>query len=69
MFGQAAFGYCAAKDQKYFGFKGHLVTHTNGLILSFEMAAANIDERVVLAELTRNYRGLMIADKGLNAPV
>lgn len=67
-FGQAAFGYCAAKDQKYFGFKGHLVTHTSGLILSYEMAAANIDERDVLPELTYTYKGLMIADKGLLRP-
>ena len=67
-FGQAAFSYCAAKDQKYFGFKGHLVTHVSGLILSYEMAAANIDERDILPELTRNYKGLMVADKGLMRP-
>lgn len=67
-FGQAAFGYCAAKDEKYFGFKGHLVTYTSGLILSYEIAAANIDERDVLPELTHNYKGLMIVDKGLIRP-
>ncbi|MBY0272703.1 MAG: IS982 family transposase [Alphaproteobacteria bacterium] len=65
---QASFGYCAAKDQKYFGFKGHLVMHISGLILSYEMAAANIDERDVLPELTHNYKGLMIADKDLLRP-
>ena len=67
-FGQAAFGYCAAKDQKYFGFKGHLVTHTSGLILSYEMAPANIDERDVLPELVHDYKGLIIADKDLICP-
>lgn len=66
--GQAAFGYCAAKDKKYFGFKGHLVTDRHGLILNFTIAPANIDERDVLPELVENTRGILIADKGLIRP-
>ena len=62
---EAGFGYCAAKDHHYFGFKGHVVTNTHGLILNFTFAAANIDERDVLPELVTSYQGTLIADKGL----
>ena len=63
--GIGGFGYCAAKDQKYFGFKGHLLTTQQGLILNFTITAANVDERDVLPELVTQCRGTIIADKGL----
>jgi len=66
--GQAGFGYCAAKDHHYFGFKGHVVTNAHGMILNFTFAAANIDERDVLPELVNSYQGVLIADKGLIRP-
>ena len=66
--GEASFGYCATKDEHYFGFKGHLVTNQNGLILNFTIAPANVDERDVLPELVSNYQGDLIADKGLIRP-
>lgn len=66
--GQGGFGYCAAKDHKYFGFKGHLLTNQSGLILNFTFAAANIDERDVLPELVLEKQGDVIADKGLIRP-
>lgn len=62
------FGYCAAKDYKYFGFKGHIFTNLHGLILNFTITAANIDERDVLPELTHKRSGFVIADKGLIRP-
>ena len=58
----------ALRKKKYFGFKCHLVTPTSGLIPSYEMAAANIDERDILPELVHNCKGLMIADKDLMRP-
>ena len=66
--GEAEFGYCAAKDHHYFGFKGHVVTNAHGLILNFTFTAANIDERDVLPELVSSYQGVLIADKGLIRP-
>jgi hypothetical protein len=63
-----AFGYCAAKDKHYFGFKGHLLTNDDGLILNFAIAPANIDERDVLPEIVDKISGLLIADKGLISP-
>lgn len=67
-YGIGGFGYCAAKDEKYFGFKGHAVTNQHGLIVSFTFAPANIDERDVLPELVAEYKGTLIADKGLIRP-
>lgn len=61
-------GYCAAKDQKYFGFKGHLIISPHGLPISFTIAPANVDERDVLPELVQGLRGMIIADKGLIRP-
>lgn len=67
-YGTGGFGYCAAKDKKYFGFKGHAVVNPQGLILNFTFAPANIDERDVLPELVTKYKGMLIADKGLIRP-
>jgi hypothetical protein len=64
---EAAVGYCAAKDEKYFGFKGHLLMTQNGAIKNFELTPANIDERDVLPELAI-FPGHIIADKGLIRP-
>lgn len=62
------FSYCAAKDKKYFGFKSHLVATREGLIIDFAIAAANIDERDILPEITEKLSGILIADKGLIRP-
>jgi len=66
--GIGAVGYCAAKDEKYFGFKGHLIISPHGLPISFAIAPANVDERDVLPELTQGLQGMIIADKGLIRP-
>jgi len=64
----AAIGYCAAKDEKYFGFKGHILITQDGACKAIEIAPANIDERDVLPELAGNTKGDIIADKGLIRP-
>jgi IS5 family transposase len=61
---QGAFGYCAAKDKKYFGFKRHLLTNQDGAIIDFEMTAANADEQIAL-EVLAPENSTIIADKGL----
>lgn len=66
--GIGAFGYCAAKDEKYFGFKGHLLTDQYGTIMHFSLTPANVDERDVLPEVTEKSQGMVIADKGLIRP-
>lgn len=66
--GEAAYGFCAAKAENYYGFKGHLIISLSGVTTCFTVAAANYDERDVLPELTEEIRGLLIADTGLIRP-
>lgn len=66
--GEAAYGYCAAKEETYYGFKGHLMISLSGVATKFTIAPGNIDERDVLPELTEDIFGLLIADKGLIRP-
>lgn len=61
-------GYCAAKDEKYFGFKGHLLITQEGVTKIMDITPANIDERDILPELANNIFGDIIADKGLIRP-
>ena len=67
--GLGAIGYCAAKDQKYFGFKGHLLVSSEGITKAFSIAPANIDERDMLPEVALGLTGDLIADKGLICPI
>jgi len=62
--GDATYGYCAAKDETYYGFHGHLLISFSGVITAFTATAANADEREALWELLPGVRGLLIGDKG-----
>jgi len=62
--GEAAYGYCAAKEMKYYGFKGHLLIDKSGVILDLGIAAANIDEREMLLELASKNGFKTLGDKG-----
>jgi hypothetical protein len=66
--GDAAFGYCASKDEHYYGFEGNLVVNFDGVICAYTVAAANIDERDTVQEMTEDLSGLLISDKGLIRP-
>jgi hypothetical protein len=61
-------GYCAAKDEKYFGFKGHIAITQHGNTVAYEVAAANVDERDIVPEISTNLKGTLLADKGLIRP-
>jgi hypothetical protein len=65
---EAGYGYCAAKDEKYYGFEGHLLTDSNGIICGFAFANASIDERDVVPELAEGLGGWLIGDKGYIRP-
>jgi hypothetical protein len=66
--GVAGYGYCAAKDEKFYGFRGHLAISLRGVITGFAITAANADEQEALWEIIGSMRGLLIGDKGyLNA--
>ena len=61
-------GYCAAKDKKYFGFKGHILVTQQGVTVNYEIAAAHIDERGMIPEIAIGLSGMLLADKGLIRP-
>lgn len=67
--GYAAYGHCAAKDQTYYGIKGHLVINSLGVVSHFAFAPANIDERDVLPENVDGISGRLLGDKGLIRPI
>jgi len=66
--GDAGFSRCASKDEKYYGFEGHVVISFDGIICGYEFAAANVDERDVLPEMIVGMKGLLIGDKGYIRP-
>jgi hypothetical protein len=66
--GLGGVGYCAAKDQKYFGFKGHLLVSSEGVAKALSIAPADRDERDILPEVVSGLTGDVIADKGLIRP-
>lgn len=57
-------GFCAAKDKRYYGLKGHLVMNGSGQITTFALTPANVDERAVLWDFVGKIKGLLIGDKG-----
>jgi Transposase DDE domain len=62
--GMASYGYCAAKDEYFYGFHGHLNVSLNGVITGFTVTPANGDERTALWEISQGIQGLLIGDKG-----
>jgi hypothetical protein len=64
--GEVAFGYCAAKDEHYYGFKGHVIINLKQQVTAFSLTPANVDEREVLNNVRDGkLKGLLIGDKGL----
>lgn len=61
----ATFGHCASKKQTFFGYRLHLVLTLGGVILDFELTAANADERDAAEDLLANQTGrTFLGDKG-----
>ena len=46
--GDANYGYCASKDETYFGFKGHIIVNYDGEISGLVITPANTSERETL---------------------
>ncbi|WP_282549711.1 IS982 family transposase [Acinetobacter pseudolwoffii] len=64
----AGFSYCAAQQEKYYGFKGHIVINFDGMVTGYTFALANVDERDIAPEITTHIHGLLGADKGYLRP-
>lgn len=61
---KASFSYCAAKQEKYYGFRGNMIIDFSGVISGITITSANIDERISLLDITGKIQGLMIGDMG-----
>lgn len=67
--GEAAFGYCAAKKETYFGFKGMLLSNAMGVVIDVGLVPANVDEREALLDLDLSgLQGALLGDKGFISP-
>jgi hypothetical protein len=67
--GQADYGYCAAKDETYYGFEGHIIISFQGLVVGYTLTAASVDERDALWDMTESIRGVLFGDKGYIRPL
>ena len=61
---EVSWGFCASKQQHYFGFHGHVVTNLRDEIVAFALTPANVDERLVVRNWFGRITGLLIGDKG-----
>lgn len=59
-----AYGYCAAKDDHYWGLRGHPVINEQGFIVACTYTPANVDERDTLGNLMGVITGMVLGDKG-----
>jgi hypothetical protein len=60
------YGYCSSKDEKYFGFKLHLLVTKRGIPAHFVVSTANEHDVVLAPDLLESYRQNILtgADKG-----
>jgi hypothetical protein len=66
--GDATYGYCASKKERYYGFRGHIVISSTGIITGAIFTKANVDERDACPELVEKIKGLLLGDKGYIRP-
>jgi hypothetical protein len=62
--GEAAVGYCAAKQEYFYGLRGILIVNSKGRIISFAALPGNADEREAVPWLYDTITGWLLADKG-----
>jgi hypothetical protein len=60
----ATIGYCASKDQYYYGLHGHLLITEQGLITAYTVTGATVDEREAAWDLLDGVMGKLLGDKG-----
>lgn len=63
--GSAAYGYCASRALHYFGYKLVLLSSRDGIPVSYELVAANTDERQAAETVLDSVRhSQIVGDKG-----
>jgi hypothetical protein len=66
--GQADYGYCHLRKRTFYGFRLHLRTSRDGVILSYQLAPARASEKAVLPELGLPVGSVGIGDRNYWAP-
>jgi hypothetical protein len=66
--GQADYGYCHLRKRTFYGFRLHLRTTRDGVILSYQLAPARASERAVLTELGPEAGTTGIGDRNYWSP-
>jgi hypothetical protein len=61
---EADYGYCAAKDMKYYGFKLGLRISRAGMIIHYPLLPARPHDSQLLDDLVAGFEGVVPADKG-----
>ena len=59
----ATYGFCASKNERYYGFAGTVVITEDGLIIGYTVTKPNI-EREASFECVENISGDLLGDKG-----
>ncbi|MBU1495117.1 MAG: IS982 family transposase [Actinobacteria bacterium] len=61
-------GYCAAKKEKFFGFRLHMVTNTNGVPVSVQILPGAFHDLAPIFEITYSLpeKSILIGDKAYN---
>jgi hypothetical protein len=62
--GEADYGYCAAKKEHFYGFRGHLNISAIGVITGFTLTPGNGDYRCALWDILSGISGLQRSDLG-----
>ena len=66
--GQADYGYCHLRKRTFYGFRLHLRTSREGIILGYQLAPARASEKAVLPELGLPVGSVGIGDRNYWSP-
>ena len=64
----AAFGHDELAKQTFYGFRAHVRICYPGVIVAFDLAAANVHDTVMADELTQQAQGWLLADRNYWSP-
>jgi hypothetical protein len=66
--GQADYGYCHLRKRTFYGFRLHLRTSHDGIVLGYQLASARASEKAVLPELGLPVGSVGIGDRNYWSP-
>ncbi len=66
--GVADYGYCHLRKRTYYGFRLHLRTTWDGVVLNYQLASARVNEKAVLTELGLPTGSVGIGDRNFWSP-